>query len=80
MHEDYYKAPKDEIFNKEVAMKPTITNGEEKRWSLFIDGTEVSNFLRSFDAVASLGDAYLEDGYDSVVAYQYDTGEEVRIA
>ena len=60
-------------------MRPVITDGTEERWTLFVGGTEVNDYLGTFDEMARLGDEYLDDDYDDVVCYQYDTGEEVRL-
>ena len=60
-------------------MRPVITDGTEKRWTLLVGGTEVKDFLGTFDDVERLADEYLDDDYDDVVCYQYDTGEEVRV-
>jgi len=60
-------------------MRPVLTDGTEKRWTLLVGGTEVNDFLGTFDDVERLADDYLGDNYDDVVCYQYDTGEEVRV-
>jgi len=60
-------------------MRPVITDGTEKRWTLFVGGTEVNDYLGSFDEMSDLGYVYIEDQYDDVVCYNYDTGEEVRL-
>ena len=60
-------------------MRPVLTDGTEKRWTLLVGGTEVNDFLGTFDDVERLADDYLDDNYDDVVCYQYDTGEEVRV-
>lgn len=60
-------------------MRPVLTDGTEKRWTLFVGGVEVNDYLHDFDTIANLADEYLEDNYDDIVAMQYDTGEEVRI-
>lgn len=59
-------------------MKPTLTDGTEVRWTVYVGGVEVNDFLSSFDAAAETAEMYINDGYDDVVLYQYDTGEEVR--
>lgn len=60
-------------------MKPVITDGKEKRWTLYVGGTEVNDFLHDFQSISDLAEEYIDDGYDDVVCYQYDTGEEVRL-
>ncbi len=61
-------------------MKPVITDGTEKRWSVFVGGVEVNDYLMTFDAADELAmEYYIHDNYDDVVLYQYDTGEEVRV-
>lgn len=60
-------------------MKPTLTDGTEKKWAVFVGGMEVNNFLMQFIPAERLGLSYLTDGYDDVVLYRYDTAEEVRI-
>ena len=59
-------------------MKPTLTDGKERRWSLYVGGMEVADYLMDFKRAERLADDYIDDKYDDVVAYQYDTGEEVR--
>ena len=61
-------------------MRPTLTDGKEKRWSVFVGGVEVNDFLMTFDDADELAmEYYVHDDYDDVVLYQYDTGEEVRV-
>lgn len=60
-------------------MSPVQTDGKEKRWSVFVDDTEVNDFLMTFDRASDLAMEYADDFYEDVVLYQYDTGEEVRI-
>lgn len=59
-------------------MKPILTDGKERRWSLYVGGMEVTDYLMDFKRAERLADDYIDDKYDNVVAYQYDTGEEVR--
>ena len=60
-------------------MRPVLTDGKEERWSVFVGGTEVVDFLTSFDMAESIALDYLDDDYDDVYCYQYDTGEEIRV-
>lgn len=59
-------------------MKPTLTDGTEERWSVFVGGAEVAEYLMDFTQASDLAQLYIEDEYDDVVVLQYDTGEEVR--
>lgn len=59
-------------------MKPTLTDGKERRWSLYVGGMEVADYLMDLERAERLADDYIYDKYDDVVAHQYDTGEEVR--
>ena len=61
-------------------MGPILTDGTEKRWAVFVGGAEVNDFTMNFNDAASLGEDYLEDGYDDIYLYQYDTGEEIRLS
>lgn len=60
-------------------MAPDQTTGEEKRWSVFVGGGEVNDYLMDFNEATALGQEYVNDGYDDVSVYQYDTGEELRL-
>jgi hypothetical protein len=60
-------------------MRPTLTDGEEKRWTVFVGGVEVNDYLHNFDDAIRLAEEYIDDDYDDVVLYQYDTSEEVRL-
>lgn len=60
-------------------MRPVLTDGTEDRWSVFVGGSEVVDYLSDFDHALEIADDYVEDDYSDVVLYQYDTGEEVRI-
>ena len=60
-------------------MKPQLTDGTEKRWTVFVGGTEVNDYLMDFTRATALAQEYADDGYDDVVVMQYDTGEEQRI-
>lgn len=61
-------------------MKPVITDGTEKRWSVWVGGVEVNDFYMSFEDADELAMAYyVDDTYGDVVLYQVDTGEEVRV-
>ena len=61
-------------------MNPVLTDGSEKRWSVFVGGSEVNDNLMNYSTALELADDYIEDAYDDVVLYQYDTAEEVRLA
>lgn len=61
-------------------MRPVITDGTEKRWSVFVGGVEVNDYFMTFDDADELAmEYYINDTYDDVVLYQIDTGEEVRV-
>lgn len=60
-------------------MKPVLTTGEEKRWTVYVGGMEVNDFILTFQTAERLGLSYLDDKYDDIVLKQLDTGEEVRI-
>lgn len=61
-------------------MRPVLTDGTEVRWSVFVGGVEVHDYLKDFMGAGHIAQQYLDDDYDDVVLYQYDTGEEVRVA
>ncbi len=61
-------------------MRPVLTDGSERRWTIYVDEMEVADHLMIFDVAGRLADKYLADGYGDIVLKQYDTGEEVRIA
>lgn len=60
-------------------MRPVITDGLEKKWTVFVGGAEVNDFLTDFATAEKMALDYAEDDYDDIVLYQYDTGEEVRL-
>ena len=60
-------------------MKPTLTNGTEKRWSVFAGGTEITDSLTTFSIALSIAEDYEYDGYDEIILYQYDTKEEIVV-
>lgn len=59
-------------------MTPQLTDGKEKRWTVFVGGVEVNDYLLDFERASDLAQEYLDDDYDDVVLMQYDTGEEIR--
>lgn len=60
-------------------MKPSLTTGEEKRWTVFVDGAEINGYLLDFETACKIAQEYSNEGYKDVSVYQYDTGEELRI-
>lgn len=60
-------------------MRPVQTDGTEKRWTVWVGGTEVIYYVTDFNTARDIADDYLEDQYDDIVIQQYDTGEEIRV-
>lgn len=60
-------------------MQPSLTSGEEERWSVFVGGAEVNDSLLDFDTACVLAQEYLDDDYNDVMLMQYDTGETIRV-
>lgn len=40
----------------------------EKVWSVWVDGSEVNNYLLTYQEASDLADEYVEDGYSPIIA------------
>ena len=44
----------------------------DKKYSVFVDGTEVNNYYLDYFHARLLADEYLEDGYENVIIVDRD--------